>query len=328
MKNIALPAGLKWFLAIATLVVLAVSAPAAPWSFVVTGDGRTNPKNSPDPTGVNVQAFTNLLHAIITTRPAPQFLMFSGDLVSGVNTAVTTPIADQFKAWQELSKAAAPGLTILPFRGNHETYGDPAGAAWRAMFTPGLDANKVTYLPGEEGFSYSYAVPGHPEALVIVLDQFLPGKVHRVNLAGLENVLQQAKANHVTHVFVMAHEMAFTCTSHGDSDNMAAFPDERDQFVNLLQRYGCEYFFAGHDHAFDWMAIRHPNWPTNYTLNQIVCGTAGAPFYPDKGYYGDHHGFDLTRLDHRQNTLGFLLVTVDDSAAKPVTVTFQPVASK
>ena len=70
---------------------------------------------------------------------------------------------------------------------------------------------------------------------------------------------------------------------------MAAYPDERDKFVNLLQKYGCR-FFAGHDHTYDWMAIRHPNWPTNYVLNQIVCGTAGAPFYGDEGYFGNHHG--------------------------------------
>jgi hypothetical protein len=320
---------LKWFLAVCMISLAEVCAWADSWSFVVAGDGRTDTKHSPDPTGINTVALTNLLRAVTAIQPPPKFMMFTGDLVSGTNKNVTTPIAEQFRDWQDIVKAVAPGLALLPFRGNHETYGDPDGGAWKAMFNPVLGANKVTYIPGEEGFSYYYSVPDHPEAMVIALDQFLPGNVHRVNLDGLESVLNKARTDHVKHVFVMAHEMAFTCTSHPDSDNMAAYPDERDKFVNLLENYGCEYFFAGHDHAYDWMAIRHPGWPTNYVLNQIVCGTAGAPFYADKGYYGDHHGFDLKRLDHRQNTLGYLLVTVDDSSKdKPVTVTFKPFGLK
>ena len=122
--------------------------------------------------------------------------------------------------------------------------------------------------------------------------------------------------------------MAFTCGSHPDADNMAAFPADRDKFLELLKDYGCEYFFAGHDHAFDWMAIRHPNWPTNYVLNQIVAGTAGAPFYADKNYYGDHGGYNLTRLDHKQDTYGYLLVTINDDAktkSAKVTVNFETV---
>jgi len=242
---------------------------------------------------------------------------------------IPTPIARQFQAWQDIVKSEAPSLALLPLRGNHETYGDPAGAAWKAMFNPMLAANNVTHLSGEEGFSFYYSPPGHPEALMIALDQFMPGNIHRVNLDALESALNKAKTDNVKHIFVFAHEMAFTCGHHGDDDNMAAYPEDRDKFVNLLEKYGCQYFFAGHDHAYDWMAIRHPDWPTNYVLNQFVCGTAGAPFYDDKGYFGNHQDFDLKRLDHRGNTLGYLVVTVDDSLKdNPVTVNFVPFSLK
>ena len=62
-------------------------------------------------------------------------------------------------------------------------------------------------------------------------------------------------------------------------------------------------------------------------LNQIVAGTAGAPFYPDKTYYGNHDGYDLLRLDHKQNTYGYLWVTVIDDpkpGEKGVIVNFVP----
>jgi hypothetical protein len=74
------------------------------------------------------------------------------------------------------------------------------------------------------------------------------------------------------------------------------------------------------------MEIRNWRWPTNYSLNQIVAGTAGAPFYPDKTYFGNHDGYDLTRMDHKQNTYGYLLVTINENPGeneKPVTISFE-----
>jgi hypothetical protein len=319
----------KYLLLLVALMMPAAPAFAGSWSFAVAGDDRTDvhPKvGAPDQTGIDRPVVKKLLRDV--KRSKPKFLLFTGDLVCGENAKVTTKIADQLSAWTNLVATAVPHLAVYPVRGNHETYGDTNGASWLKVMKPGLDAKGVTYLPGEEGFSYFFATPGHPEVLFIALDQFMPGQVHRVNLEALEAVLKQAANNNVKHIFVFLHEMAFTCTSHSDSENMAAFPDQRDKFLQLLQHYGVQYFFAGHDHAYDWMAITHPQWPTNYVLNQLVAGTAGAPFYPDQTYYGNHHGYTLTRLDHKQNTYGYLLVKIDDAAsdpAKSVTVTFKTV---
>jgi 3',5'-cyclic AMP phosphodiesterase CpdA len=324
MKKTLLAALLLLFVALAKTS----TAFADPWTFAVAGDDRTDPYPStgqPDPTGINTAIAQKLLDAI--KQDQPQFLLFTGDLVCGENDKITNHLSQQFGAWTNLYREAYLRHPIYPVRGNHETYGDPDGTAWLNTFKPGLDAKKVTYLPGEAGFSYSFTPPNHPEVVIIALDQFMSNQVHRVNLPALTNTLQQAQASHAKHIFVFAHEMAFTCTKHADRENMAAYPDDRDQFVNLLQTYGVQYFFAGHDHAYDWMAIKHPHWPADYVLNQIVAGTAGAPFYPDKGYFGDHHGYDLTRLDHRQDQYGYLLVKIDDTAppTNQVTVTFKPV---
>ena len=75
------------------------------------------------------------------------------------------------------------------------------------------------------------------------------------------------------------------------------------------------------------MEIRNWRWPKDYVMNQVVAGTAGAPFYPDKTYFGDHDGYDLIRLDHRSNTYGYLWVTINDApkdGEQSVTVTFVP----
>ena len=297
---------------------------ALPWQ-----DDRTDIRQvSVDASGIHEEVLKKLLHAIVIAPEKPQFLLFTGDLVYGESIRIPMKIGDQFSSWKSLVKSEAPNLPVLPIRGNHETNGDPMGEAWLAAFKPDLDSHKVIYFPGQKGFSYSYTPPGHPGTLIIGLDQFLPDKIHRIDLPALEMTLKEAQSDGVKHIFVFAHEMAFTCGCHPDSENMAAYPTDRDKFLELLRTYGCEYFFAGHDHLYDWMEIRNWRWPANYTLNQIVAGTAGAPFYPDKTYFGNHDGYDLNRLDHKQNTYGYLLVTVNDSPQaneKPVTVTFETV---
>jgi 3',5'-cyclic AMP phosphodiesterase CpdA len=300
---------------------------AGSWSFAVAGDDRTDATQvSVDPTGIHREVLKKLLDDVDQQKPL--FLLFTGDLVYGENIRIPATISQQFSAWKTVLKTEAPHLTVLPIRGNHETAGDPDGSAWLKSFKPELDANKVVYFYHQDGFSYSYSPPGHPETLIIGLDQFMPGASHRVNLPSLEETLKQAQSKGVKHIFVFAHEMAFTCGCHPDSDNMAAFPTDRDRFLELLKTYGCRYFFAGHDHLYDWMEIKNWRWPAGYVLNQIVAGTAGAPFYPDKTYFGNHDGYELTRLDHKQNTYGYLLVTISDeppSCENPVTVSFKTV---
>ena len=299
-------------------------AHASSWSFAVAGDDRTDVTGETiDPTGIHTEILKKVFHSIAQEKA--RFLLFTGDLVYGENLRIRDKIPAQFDAWKELVKNNLPHVTVLPVRGNHELNGDPNGISWITAFKPDLDKNNVSYFAGQKGFSYSYSPPGHPEVAVIALDQYMPATQHRVDLIGLEAALKKAKENGARHLFVFAHEMAFTCGMHPDSDNMAACPTDRNKFLELLRAYDCRYFFAGHDHLYDWMEIKNWRWPKTYALNQLVAGTAGAPFYPDKTYYGNHQDYDLTRLDHKQNTYGYLLITIDDDTKqdeKHVSISF------
>ncbi len=301
---------------------------AATWSFAVAGDDRTDVRATQvDPSGIHTEILVKLMQSVSAAKPA--FLLFTGDLVYGDNMRIPQKIAEQFAEWKKLTASNAPGLTILPVRGNHETNGDPEGVAWLQAFEPGMTSNNVSYFPGQKGFSYSYIAPDHPETAVIAVDQYNPAALHKVDLKGLESSLKELKTKGVKNIFLFAHEEAFTAGCHPDADNMAAHPTDRDKFLELLREYGCEYFFVGHDHFYDWMEIKNWRWPSDYALNQIVAGTAGAPFYPDKTYFGSHDGYELVRLDHRQNTYGYLLVTVNDAPKteeKAVSVKFVPLA--
>jgi len=301
---------------------------ASTWSFAVAGDDRTDVRaEKVDPTGIHTEVLSKLLHTIGEKKPA--FLLFTGDLVYGENMRIPAKIGEQFEAWKKLAATEAPGLLILPVRGNHETLGDPEGSAWKAAFEPELSSNNVSWFPGQKGFSYSYTPPSHPGTAVIALDQYNPAALHQIDQKGLDEALQKAAAAGVKTIFPFAHEEAFTTGCHVDADNMAAHPVRRDEFLESLRKSGCSWFFVGHDHFYDWMEIRNWRWPKDYAMNQIVAGTAGAPFYPDRTYFGDHDGYDLSRLDHRQNTWGYLWVTVNDDPKpreKAVTVEFVPLS--
>lgn len=321
--------GMKRFLGLLLLLSFPSFLNAASWSFAVAGDDRTDVRaEKVDPTGIHTEVLSKLMRAIGERKPL--FLLFTGDLVYGENMRIPAKISDQFAAWKKIAATEAPGLLILPVRGNHETLGDPEGTDWTAAFEPALTSNNVSWFPGQKGFSYSYIPPDHPGTMVIALDQFNPAAPHQIDQKGLEESLAKSKKAGVRNLFCFAHEEAFTSGCHTDTENMAAFPVARDKFLEALRENGCSWFFVGHDHFYDWMEIRNWRWPKDYSLNQIVAGTAGAPFYPDKTYYGSHDGYDLFRLDHHQNTWGYLWVTVNDSpqeGEKPVTVEFVPLSA-
>jgi hypothetical protein len=311
-----------------TLLVVASSLRAGTWSFAVAGDDRTDVRaEKVDPNGIHTEVLSKLLHTIGERQPA--FLLFSGDLVYGENMRIPSKRGEQLAAWKKIAATEAPDLLILPVRGNHETLGDKEGTAWREAFEAGLSSNNVSWFTGQKGFSYAYIPPGHPDTAVMGLDQYNPAAPHQIDQKGLEEALAKAKTAGVKHFFPFAHEEAFTAGCHTDADDMAAYPTQRDKFLELLREYGCTHLFVGHDHFYDWMEIRNWRWPKDYVMNQIVAGTAGAPFYPDKTYFGNHDGYELTRLDHRQNTYGYLWVTVNDTpkpGEKDVTVEFVPLA--
>lgn len=325
--------GPKRLLLLPLLALLASAAPAEPWKFVVMGDGRMDvsshrPGDNPA-SGINEEALKELVQE--TLKQHPKFVLYTGDLVAGeyvrrgdgrpVPNPVTGSLSQQLSRWWELMKPLRDaGVVILPVRGNHElivdkeraTITDPA-AVWKSAFLSYLrDEAKVSFLPGEEGFSYTYVPPFDATVKIIGLDDYTngPHAVHRP----YSEIFSGTDAK---NTFVFDHEMAFTEQGpHPDGDALAAKPDERAQLLHEMAKHGVAYFFAGHDHLYDHMTITHPLWPKDFVMHQYVAGTAGAPFYNfiDQLPYGGNKGdFEVTRVAKADHKLGYLLVEVDDA---------------
>jgi hypothetical protein len=269
--------------------------------FIVTGDDRwntNNPRPGLDENGVNVTGLKRLLEAAIKDKP--DALLLSGDLVGGGKTDEEE--ASQLQTFLKVMQPAYDaGIKVLTVRGNHEMHCPNADDVWRKAMT-GPYANPTTGPKTEQGLTYAYTMKN---CLFIALDEF-EGEKLGVNQAWLDEVL---KGPHPPHVFAFAHKMAFFSGNH--VDGMTTVPDARDALIKSLVDAGARTVFFGHDHLYDHLLAKLPDWPDSKAIHQIVCGTAGAPFVRGKQLNETDHDWKLTRIAHVEQKLGYCLVDVN-----------------
>src|ERR1019366_5166484 len=81
---------------VAMMARIAFAAGEPEWRFVVVGDSPGDPASA---TGVSPYLAT-VAQAIANERPAPDFVLFPGDLISDINeTGTAPPLAQQYQNW-------------------------------------------------------------------------------------------------------------------------------------------------------------------------------------------------------------------------------------
>lgn len=269
--------------------------------FIVTGDDRWNtsaPRAGLDENGVNVTGFGRVIKAILTEKP--DAFVVNGDLIGGGSTDAeeSSQLETWFKVAQPIYDA---GIKVLTMRGNHEMHcPDPFGV-WRKAMS-GAHANPGAGPVGEEGLTYAYTIKN---VLFIALDQF-KSQEPVVNQTWLDTIL---KAPHPQHVFAFAHKMAFFSGNH--TDGMWDALPQRDTFMKSLKEAGAKTVFFGHDHLYDHLSAKLPDWGDDQAIHQFVIGTAGAPFVKGKTLTTKDHDWTLNRIAHVEKELGYCVVDVD-----------------
>lgn len=269
-------------------------------TFAVAGDDRVDLAAPLFKSGLNETVARHLFTEM--KKDKAEFVLWTGDLVGGVRSKLTTPLAEQLQQWKAFTEPF--GIPVVPARGNHETYaeaGTSADEVWKGAYGPFIAQHQVEGLTSTNPFDYAYTPPGHPEVLCLALDEY-PN--HSVDAEWIKKVVAAKKPK---HVFAFLHEMAFTAGGH--KDNLSLDKPKRDAFVNALKDAGCKFIFAGHDHFYDHMVITKPEW-NGYEIHQIIAGTAGAPFYTATEYPADGD-YKLTRLKHIDNSYGYVLVKIE-----------------
>jgi 3',5'-cyclic AMP phosphodiesterase CpdA len=96
------------------------------------------------------------------------------------------------------------------------------------------------------------------------------GVDHAEQLAWLEADLAQ---NTGKHIIALTHKPLYTC----DDGLNQAFPYRVRPMWKVLQRYGCEFFLAGHAHRFEsWKRKRADGSLSSNGIRQFVVGTGGV----------------------------------------------------
>jgi len=288
------------------------------WKFAVISDTQGDNSKKTDKSGINDAIVETIANDIV--RENPDFVLVTGDLVSGWFRNGGTDYAAQYANWKEvMSPVYNAGIRVYPVRGNHDSR--PKRLALLPLpsrFDPSPDAPVLLknvfqnafpefYIPkngpvGEEGLTYSFV---HKNAFIVGLDQFIGGR-HTINQEWLD---RQLKGNSLPHIFVYGHEPAFET---GHKDCLAVYPTERDLFWDSIGRAGARIYFCGHDHYYNRALI--PDNGGNQ-IWQIIGGTGGGSprkwsgVYKDDNrvqgeyYNGDHYGYILVTVEGMKATV-------------------------
>ena len=295
---------------LAGVLFLTASAQADKFSFIVAGDGRSDPRahRPEDKNGVNTLITGEICQAVIQEKA--KFLMWTGDLVIGYEKEPKA-FETELLQWREIMQPLYDKhIPVLPCRGNHDSASTEAWAMWDKVFT-GKYALPQNGPANEKNLTFYYT---QGPVLAIGLDQYQQ-KGEAINQAWLDDVLARHKK---PFIFSMGHEPAFMDGHH--KDTMDASPDKRDTFWNSLIKAGARVFFCGHDHFYDHMVVTRANGAPGPEMHQFTAGTAGAPFYEEGEYAGNNTGWNLKRMKHYDNTYGYMLVEIDGNKA---TITFK-----
>ena len=265
--NMVLGIALASLTAIATL---AADEKSEAWRFAVCGDGRSDAafgaaNYAPD-NGVNREVLQKLI--VQLNKEKLDFLLFTGDAVMGEKKKDFRPgepgsLEFEMKGWIELMKKLnCPWYFSV---GNHEAYHKSNADSLRKVFTATGHAMPTNGPADQLQLVYSF---DHRNVHFVNLNTYQDGALHRVQTDWLQSDLATAKKD---HIFVMAHEPAFSINGEADKC-LEVFPLDTDKFWAVMTDRHVDAYFCGHEHIF------YRNHPVPRSdVWQIIEGDAGAP---------------------------------------------------
>jgi hypothetical protein len=285
------------------------------WRFIVTCDSRGSNN------GIQQTILSELVTEIMSRDV--DFVLFSGDLVSGYSAAGPSEFEAHLGVWVEIMRPVYDAnIAVYVSRGNHEI-----ADVWGVSPRPGIDPNN-NYATGWLNIFGSDLYPGqrlpdngpayekymtysvtHNNAFVVSLDEYAGIRheaVHKVNQEWFD---AQLAGNSKPHIFVAGHEPAFRARHADCLDNQ---PLDRDAFWASVRNAGGRTYFCGHDHFYDHARIDDGDGDANNDVHQYIIGTSGAPPYTWSPPYSGNNGDYTVRQWHHARRYGYVLVEIDE----------------
>ena len=272
-----------------SFVLLSISlgssaAYAESFNFIAMADSRGNNN------GVNDVVLSRIVDLV--SQENAQFIVFSGDLVSGSCTDIV--LTSQLYHWRDVMNpiynSTMYGAKVYAGPGNHDICNSGSESVWQSVF----DDLPLDGPSGETYMTYSF---DYLNSHFIMVDTNRTGNFHTINYNWLANDLASTSAE---HIFVFGHEPAFPAGPHVGS-SLDYYPSQRDAFWQLLSDYNVDIYFAGHEHLYNHVNVNG--------VHQVIAGTVGAPIY--SGYGGDFYHYALITVDGSDVSVEI----IDDSGA-------------
>lgn len=224
---------LTWAAVVALAAVCAMRLAAAdpPSFFFVLGDPQFGMYESDKGFDRETKNFERAIAA--ANRLHPAFVVVCGDLVNRPGDP------DEIAAYQRVARELDPKIPLYNVAGNHDVGNTPTPesvAAYRRNFGPDYYRFRVS---GIEGIVLDLSLLKNPAQV--------PEEVARQQ-AWLKKELEEAKRARVGHVLVFQHQPWFVHSANEPDDYWNIPLPARREYLDLLEKYGVEYVFAGHLH--------------------------------------------------------------------------------
>ncbi|MFW9849889.1 MAG: metallophosphoesterase, partial [Candidatus Thorarchaeota archaeon] len=232
---------------------LTMPADGGEFNMIIAGDNRPDFGTTPN----QPQAFLDIADLIIAEEP--HLMVMLGDYVFDVVSEHAANL-EAWKAFTDIADRIGHYVPIVGVLGNHDT-GVGTGEYRPEYFHDAfINLNDLrTY------FSFNYA-----GVHLIFLDSEDYGHEGRIIDAQYDWFIQDLAENVERDKLIFTHRPMFTTNHMRVSLDTNA--TERDALQVVLEENNVSLFAAGHDHAYDCMAVNG--------ITHLIAGGLGAPFNP------------------------------------------------
>jgi 3',5'-cyclic-AMP phosphodiesterase len=235
--------------------------------FIVYGDSKGKEG------GVNKKILTKILSQIQKFDQQPNFIVVLGDSVAGSSN--NEILREQLSKFKSIIFEKLPNIKVIPVIGNHEVNISPIDDSAEKVF----QEHYSDLLPDEElnGYNKTAYYIDICNSRLIILNSYHFGQCSKITgsqLEWLEKVLQGP----VGHKFIFVHSPAFPTGAHLGTC-LDKYPEERDKFWRIVDKYNTEIVFSSHEHNYSRRVIKR-NYNTckctkGDEIIQIISGGGG-----------------------------------------------------
>lgn len=230
--------------------------------FIVFGDSKGKQN------GINKKVLNSIMKETCKLNPEPEFIVMCGDTVAGSPNKEVLKL--QLTDLKNIIEKYHPGKQLIPVVGNHEVNITPEDDKFEKAFSQFYDnliPNKFTL----DNYNKTVYYIDFEDTRLIVLNSFHYGEIHKISQAQL-NWLEKIASDCTKSKLLFVHSPAFPTGAHL-GHCLDLYPDDRDKFLNVIEKCNIDIIFCGHEHNYSRRKINN-SYKDGY-IYQIITGGAG-----------------------------------------------------